>query len=339
MMWSDTINQANKTALLAWVKETGIHLVQVNGQRKYGGPPPGWVGDPPPSGSEVFIGKLPQDMYENKLIPLFQSVGKLYEFRLMMTFSGLNRGFAYAKYSDCRSAQVAITTLNNFEVQKGCLIMVCKSTEKCELCMDGLPSSVSLGQLQMVLQEVTTGVKNVSLYPNPSRKQGQLAVLKYHSHWAAAMAKKTLAEGNLDLHGEEIHVDWLKPEMKQKLRNSLGKTSSEGLKLGCDGGASSQRPDGPVPSPLHVPLSSMLDYLSALCKKQQLGEPVYLTKCVQVNPDGWMRFWYQVVIPGYPSPFRGFIWIKPDQSGLGEHEKAKNAAAFQVLKTLGCPLF
>lgn len=141
--------------------------------------------------------------------------------------------------------------------------------------------------------------------------------------------------GNLDLHGEEIHVDWLKPEMKQKLRNSLGKTSSEGLKLGCDGGASSQRPDVPVPSPLHVPLSSILDYLSALCKKQQLGEPVYLTKCVQVNPDGWMRFWYQVVIPGYPSPFRGFIWIKPDQSGLGEHEKAKNAAAFQVLKTLG----
>uniref|UniRef100_A0A7M4DX27 DND microRNA-mediated repression inhibitor 1 n=1 Tax=Crocodylus porosus TaxID=8502 RepID=A0A7M4DX27_CROPO len=300
MMWSDTINQANKTALLAWVKETGIHLVQVNGQRKYGGPPPGWVGDPPPSGSEVFIGKLPQDMYENKLIPLFQSVGKLYEFRLMMTFSGLNRGFAYAKYSDCHSAQVAITTLNNFEVQKGCLIMVCKSIEKCELCMDGLPSSVNLGQLQMVLQEVTTGVENVSLYPNPSRKRGRLAVLKYHSHRAAAMAKKTLAEGNLDLHGEEIHVDWLKPEMKQKLRNSLGKTSSEGLK-----------PDGP------------------------LGEPVYLTKCVQVNPDGWMRFWYQVVIPGYPSPFSGFIWIKPEQSGLSEHEKAKNAAAFQVLKTLG----
>lgn len=40
-MWSDAINQNNKTALLAWVKMTGIQLVQVNGQRKYGGPPPG----------------------------------------------------------------------------------------------------------------------------------------------------------------------------------------------------------------------------------------------------------------------------------------------------------
>ncbi|KFQ61917.1 Dead end protein 1, partial [Pelecanus crispus] len=87
--WTKSINQANKMALLAWAKETGINLVQINGQRRYGAPPPGWVGDPPPAGTEVFIGKL-----------LFQSVGKLYEFRLMMTFSGLNRGFAYAKYSN-----------------------------------------------------------------------------------------------------------------------------------------------------------------------------------------------------------------------------------------------
>ncbi|KFQ40802.1 Dead end protein 1, partial [Mesitornis unicolor] len=53
--WTNTINQANKMALCAWVKETGITLVQINGQRRYGGPPPGWVGDPPPAGSEVFI--------------------------------------------------------------------------------------------------------------------------------------------------------------------------------------------------------------------------------------------------------------------------------------------
>ncbi|KFP81083.1 Dead end protein 1, partial [Apaloderma vittatum] len=95
--WTDSINQANKRALLAWAKESGIDLVQINGQRRYGGPPPGWVGDPPPAGPEGF---MPQDVYENVLIPLCQSVGKLYEFRLMMTFSGLNRGFAYAKYSN-----------------------------------------------------------------------------------------------------------------------------------------------------------------------------------------------------------------------------------------------
>ena len=37
------MNPENKAALEAWVRETGIRLVQVNGQRKYGGPPPGKV--------------------------------------------------------------------------------------------------------------------------------------------------------------------------------------------------------------------------------------------------------------------------------------------------------
>ncbi|KAH1166081.1 hypothetical protein KIL84_015253 [Mauremys mutica] len=256
----------------------------------------------------------------------------------MMTFSGLNRGFAYAKYSNRRSAQIAIAVLNSFEVQKGCPIMVCRSTEKCELCVDGLASSVEQGQLWTLLQEVTVGVLNISLYPSPSRKGGQLAVLKYNSHRAAAMAKKTLVEGNLGPYGEEIEVDWLKVDMKQKLRASSERTFPESLQPGgCKSGTPSQTPRGAVTCPLPQAFC-VLDYLNALCKKQQLGIPVFLTKCVQANPDGWLRFWYQVVIPGYPSPFSGFMWIKPDKSGLSGHDKAKNAIALQLLKTLGCPV-
>lgn len=157
--------------------------------------PAGWVGDPPPVGTEVFIGKLPQDMYENALIPLFQSVGKLYEFRLMMTFSGLNRGFAYAKYSNRRGAKEAIAAFNNFEVREGCAIVVCKSTEKCELSVDGLATSVSRQELEAMLRQVTEGVLSITMYASPCQKRAQLAVLKYSSHQAAAMAKKTLMEG------------------------------------------------------------------------------------------------------------------------------------------------
>lgn len=42
-LWCERVNPENKAALEAWVRETGIRLVQVNGQRKYGGPPPGTV--------------------------------------------------------------------------------------------------------------------------------------------------------------------------------------------------------------------------------------------------------------------------------------------------------
>ncbi|XP_028594060.2 dead end protein homolog 1 isoform X1 [Podarcis muralis] len=333
--WSEEVNQAKKTALLAWVEETGIKLVQINGQRKYGGPPPGWTGSVPPPGSEIFIGKIPQDIYEDKLIPLFQSVGRLYEFRLMMTFSGLNRGFAYAKYANRRSAQDAIAVLNAFEIQAGHPILVCRSTDKCELSIDGLSLSVREGHLIPMLQELTAGVLSVSLHPSPFRRERQLAEVKYSSHQAAAIARKALVEGSLCLCGDDIEVDWLKPNIKQELHSASVQGFPEI--------PPSNFPHRDVPykapsGPVQPAVGSVLDYLNLQCKERQLGLPVFLTKCMQKNPEGWLQFWYQVVIPKYPSPFSGFIWIKPERSGLEAHEKAKNAVALQLLKALGkCP--
>ncbi|XP_074012146.1 dead end protein homolog 1 [Numenius arquata] len=327
-MWTNSINQDNKMALHAWAKETGIDLVQVNGQRRYGGPPPGWVGNPPPAGTEVFIGKLPQDIYENVLIPLFQSVGKLYEFRLMMTFSGLNRGFAYAKYSNRRGAKEAIAAFNNFEVRQGYTIVVCKSMEKRELSMDGLATSVGQRELEATLRRITEGVLSITLYTSPSQKRAQLAVLKYSSHQAAAMAKKTLMEGNTKLSGLEIRVNWLNPDLKQKLQSREEKPSSSQVQGG-------KRPGVPKPAPPSPVLHDVLDRLNTLCQRQYLGTPLFLTKCVQANPNGWLRFWCRVVIPGCPVPFNGFTWVRPDGPGRSGHEEAKVTMALQVLLVLG----
>lgn len=48
---------------------TGYNLDVTTGQRKYGGPPPSSVchADTPPSEAEVFIGKIPRDMFEGTL--------------------------------------------------------------------------------------------------------------------------------------------------------------------------------------------------------------------------------------------------------------------------------
>ncbi|NXY24036.1 DND1 protein, partial [Atrichornis clamosus] len=326
--WTSSINQASKMALLAWEKETGIQLVQVNGQRRYGGPPPGWEGSPPPAGTEVYIGKLPQDIYENTLIPLFQSVGKLYEFRLMMTFSGLNRGFAYAKYSCQQDARNAIATLHRFQVREGCAIVVCRSTQKRELSVDGLATSVSLQDLEAVLKQVTEGVLSVTLHTSPYQRQAKLAVLKYRSHQAAALAKKVLMEGNLRLRGAGIRVHWLHPELKQKLQLWEEKPSSSQV----HGGKNLA-----VPRPVALPpaLQNVLDHLNILCWSHHLRTPVFITECVQVNPDGWQRFWYEVLIPGYPVPINGFTWVVRDRQGWSEHDKAKVAAALHVLRMLG----
>ncbi|XP_023050319.1 dead end protein homolog 1 isoform X1 [Piliocolobus tephrosceles] len=441
-LWCERVNPENKAALEAWVRETGIRLVQVNGQRKYGGPPPGmvvpaplpvwlhqpplgegppravrncklpgfissskggtvaprppapsreganlnhsvpapslaqslnyashpgygckpisqalvhiashpralgrwaqnskaspdgglayplptgWVGSPPPAGSEVFIGRLPQDVYEHQLIPLFQRVGRLYEFRLMMTFSGLNRGFAYARYSSRRGAQAAIATLHNHPLRPSCPLLVCRSTEKCELSVDGLPLNLTRSALLLALQPLGPGLQEARLLPSPGPAPGQIALLKFSSHRAAAMAKKALVEGQSHLCGEQVAVEWLKPDLKQRLRQQL---------LGP-----SLRPPQPEGSQLALARDKLGSQgaratLQLLCQRMKLGSPVFLTKCLGIGPAGWHRFWYQVVIPGHPVPFSGLIWVVLTLDGQDGHEVAKDAVSVRLLQAL-----
>lgn len=325
-LWCERVNPENKAALEAWVRETGIRLVQVNGQRKYGGPPPGWVGSPPPAGSEVFIGRLPQDVYEHQLIPLFQRVGRLYEFRLMMTFSGLNRGFAYARYSSRRGAQAAIATLHNHLLRPSCPLLVCRSTEKCELSVDGLPPGLSHRALLRALQPLGPGLQEALLLPSPGPTPAQIALLKFSSHRAAAMAKKALVEGQSHLCGEQVAVEWLKPDLKQRLRQKLMGTSLQCL-----------QPEG---SRLALARDQGLEFqgsqvaLQLLCQRMKLGSPVFLTKCLGTSPAGWHRFWYQVVIPGHPVPFSGLIWVVLTPDGQDGHEVAKDAVSARLLEAM-----
>nr|XP_044989117.1 dead end protein homolog 1 [Jaculus jaculus] len=323
--WCERVNPENKAALEAWVRETGIRLVQVNGQRKYGGPPPGWVGSPPPSGSEVFIGRLPQDVYEHQLIPLFQRVGRLYEFRLMMTFSGLNRGFAYARYSSRRGAQAAIAMLHNHPLRPSCQLLVCRSTEKCELTVDGLPPTVNRHTLLLALHPVGPGLQEALLLPSPGSAPAQMAVLKFSSHRAAAMAKKALVEGQSRLYGEQVAVEWLKPDLKQRLRQHLTNPS-----LRCLWPDSSQLPL----TRDKLGSQGARAALQLLCQRMKLGSPVFLTKCLGVGPAGWHRFWYQVVIPGHPVPFSGLIWVVLTSDWQDRHEVAKDAVSVQLLEIL-----
>ncbi|XP_061665855.1 heterogeneous nuclear ribonucleoprotein Q isoform X4 [Syngnathoides biaculeatus] len=70
------VGAQKEEGLRALVQRTGYRLQQENGQRRYGGPPPGWDGPPPERGSEIFVGKLPRDLFEDELVPLCEKVGR-----------------------------------------------------------------------------------------------------------------------------------------------------------------------------------------------------------------------------------------------------------------------
>lgn len=160
---------------------------------------PDWTGPVPGPGCEVFISQIPRDVYEDRLIPLFQRVAPLYEFRLMMNFSGQNRGFAYAKYGHPLHAGVAIRALHRHQLQEGTRLVVRHSTEKRHLSLGKVPAGVRREQLLQALRGIAEGVESLAL--RPGEGGGVTAVVQYSSHYAASMAKKVLCEGRVEYRG------------------------------------------------------------------------------------------------------------------------------------------
>ncbi|KRY39851.1 APOBEC1 complementation factor [Trichinella spiralis] len=192
---------------------TGYPLVQQNGQRRYG-PPYDWTGPPPPKGCEVFVGKLPRDVTEQELVPVFERVGRIYEMRMMMDFNGSNRGYAFVTFCDKEQAKRACQQLNGFEIRRGRFIGVLKSVDNCRLYVSGIPRDKSREDVRSEIARLTDGVVDVILYPSAmdkSKNRG-FAFIEYESHRSAAMARRKLAPNRLTLWGNEITVDWAEPE-------------------------------------------------------------------------------------------------------------------------------
>ncbi|XP_040566578.1 APOBEC1 complementation factor isoform X1 [Lepeophtheirus salmonis] len=205
---------------------TKYDIVQRNGQRIYGSPPPDWTGPPPEKGAEIFVGKVPRDCFENELVPLFSSVGTIYELRLMMDFSGSNRGYLFVKYTNHSEARMAIKKLNNYEIRPGKHIGVCKSVDNRKLWISGLPKDRSVEEIKADLEKKTAGVTDVIIYPcqTDKSKSRSYAFVEYENHRAAALARRKLVPGRIFILDHEIEkVDWAQPEVEveQEVMNKV----------------------------------------------------------------------------------------------------------------------
>ncbi|XP_020799467.1 heterogeneous nuclear ribonucleoprotein Q isoform X10 [Drosophila serrata] len=197
------------------LERTGYTLDVTTGQRKYGGPPPDWEGNVPGNGCEVFCGKIPKDMYEDELIPLFEKCGKIWDLRLMMDpMTGTNRGYAFVTFTNREAAVNAVRQLDNHEIKPGKCLKINISVPNLRLFVGNIPKSKGKDEILEEFGKLTAGLYEVIIYSSPDdkKKNRGFCFLEYESHKAASLAKRRLGTGRIKVWGCDIIVDWADPQ-------------------------------------------------------------------------------------------------------------------------------
>lgn len=177
-----------------------------------------------PKGTEVFIGRIPRDVFEDELLPIFESAGQIYKFRLMMDFSGFNRGFGFAQYTNRAAALNAINLLDQKEIRPKEFIGVVESIDNCKLSIDNLPPTVTAEQIKQQLMKDTLGVKDV-IVPSTGQQSNRIhAIVEYHTHRDATMARRYLVPNDYTMFDRKIKVDWAKPQAPQENKSLKSNT-------------------------------------------------------------------------------------------------------------------
>uniref|UniRef100_A0A665WU79 RRM domain-containing protein n=1 Tax=Echeneis naucrates TaxID=173247 RepID=A0A665WU79_ECHNA len=206
----------DEAKIKALLERTGYTLDVTTGQRKYGGPPPEDIfkGTQPGIGTEVFVGKIPRDLYEDELVPLFESAGPIWDLRLMMDpLSGQNRGYAFITYCNKDDAQKAVKLCDNHEIRPGKYLGVCISVANNRLFVGSIPKNKTRESILEDFGKVTEGLQEVILYhqPDDKKKNRGFCFLEYEDHKSAAQARRRLMSGKVKVWGNPVTVEWADP--------------------------------------------------------------------------------------------------------------------------------
>ncbi|XP_036269789.1 heterogeneous nuclear ribonucleoprotein Q isoform X5 [Pipistrellus kuhlii] len=213
---ADSSKGPDEAKIKALLERTGYTLDVTTGQRKYGGPPPDSVysGQQPSVGTEIFVGKIPRDLFEDELVPLFEKAGPIWDLRLMMDpLTGLNRGYAFVTFCAKEAAQEAVKLYNNHEIRSGKHIGVCISVANNRLFVGSIPKSKTKEQILEEFSKVTEGLTDVILYhqPDDKKKNRGFCFLEYEDHKTAAQARRRLMSGKVKVWGNVGTVEWADP--------------------------------------------------------------------------------------------------------------------------------
>ncbi|VDD87620.1 unnamed protein product [Enterobius vermicularis] len=214
------INGPSAEKIKEILNRTGYPLEVTQGQRKYGGPPPDWEGPasgPTGAGHECYVGKIPKEIYEDTLIPLFEECGKIWDLRLMMDpMTGRNRGYAFVTFCDKAAAAEAAKKYDGYEIQPGKNLKVNISVANTRLFIGNIPKSKSKEEILAEFKEHAEGVVDCIIYSSPdaaeNRKNRGFCFMDFCDHKSASDAKRKIHAGKLRPWNIDLVVDWAEPQ-------------------------------------------------------------------------------------------------------------------------------
>jgi len=247
--------------------------VQRNGQRIYGGPPPQWTGPLPGKGCEVYVTKIPRDCFEDELVPIFEKVGPVYEHRLMMEFTGNNRGYGYVRFGSATDAKDAIRKLNNYEVRPNRFLVVTKSVEV-EVSWSRPVDKQIYNTRKTLTKAFTSGLSSME------RESGPMARAISPRRRGAAGIRGLGAPGTAP--PRQLVQKYAAMAASSSVNNGINKNMS------LPHSVTTYRP---------AP-----DLLQEICQNNHWGDPIYQIQTSAEDTTGEICYLYKVTIPNFPVP-------------------------------------
>ena len=133
---------------------------------------------------EVFLNNLPNDCFENELLPFLCRAGAVYVIRTIMNFSRLSKGMAFVIFARVEYAYEAVETLNGEYIRssgKGCnrQVNVSFSVNNARLLVSHIPADKSAEEIKRELEKNLNGVVAVKKY---TLEGGCNAMIIFESH-------------------------------------------------------------------------------------------------------------------------------------------------------------
>ncbi|OQV17780.1 putative Heterogeneous nuclear ribonucleoprotein Q [Hypsibius exemplaris] len=166
--------------------------------RKYGGPPPD--GSERPRGAEIFLGRLPPTVFEDELVPLLETYGKIWEMRILLAEkTELGRGFAFATFYEAKVAQTVVRQLTNKPLpgHPGINFSISLSKPHSLVMIKNLPKNKTRAAITRDFEGFFEGMLGVNIWGVEGRPPVLWASLEFGSERAAAGALGQLLAGEI----------------------------------------------------------------------------------------------------------------------------------------------